>query len=114
MKNKFQTIEERSTELIEKLSMMAGASLAKADPERFKVVMGLIGDCLRGLGRDCIKLAEAYDDEETGAARRSRDNGKGLSELSHACQAIGAKEVGEKIRALIGDPAKVDPAEAPG
>lgn len=109
-----QTIEERSTEIIEKLSMMAGASLAKADPERYKVVMGILGDAFRGLGRDCIKLAEAHDEEETGAAKRSRRDGKGLSELSHACKAIGAKEVADKIRALIGDPPKVDPAEAPG
>lgn len=109
-----KTIDERAQELIEKLSMMAGASLEKIDPERYGVVKGLITDSLRGLGRDCIKLAQAHDDEETEAAKRSRRNGKGLSELSHACHAIGAKEVGEKIRALIGDPAKVDPTEAPG
>lgn len=109
-----KTIKERSAEIIEKLSMMAGADLAKADPERYTAVMAMLGDAFRDLGRDFIKLAEAHDEEETQAAKRSRRNGKGLSELSHACQAIGAKEVADKIRAFIGDPPKVDAAEAPG
>lgn len=109
-----KTIEERSTEIIEKLSMMAGASLQKADPERYKVVMGILGDAFRDLGRDFVRLADEHDAAETQAAKKSRENGKGLEELAHAHRAIGAHVVGAKIRAFIGDPEKVDAAEAPG